>query len=154
MSKDFIVIHCSATRENQNYTFDQLCQDHIKRKFKGPGYHVYIRRDGKTHLGRSFHQPGAHVKGHNSNSIGVCYEGGLDENGKPKDTRTEAQMDALLNTILFLKTVFPKAIIKGHRDFSPDKNGDGIISPNEYIKECPCFDAYNEFIVFNQNLNG
>ena len=142
---DYIVIHCSATKETQNYSFKQLKADHLARGFKGVGYHLYIKKDGSTLFGRSFFKSGAHVKGFNYNSIGICYEGGLDKNGKPKDTRTVQQKQALLRAVLFLKGVYPNAKVKGHRDFSPDLNGDGIITPNEYIKSCPCFNVEDEF---------
>lgn len=143
---DVIVMHCSATKETEHYSFERLCEDHKIRGFNEPcGYHVYIERDGTTHLGRPFNIQGAHVKGNNRNSWGICYEGGLDENGNPKDTRTEKQKQAILRALLFLKGVSPNAKIKGHRDFSPDKDGDGIISPNEWIKSCPCFDVNTEY---------
>jgi len=141
----YIVIHCSATRSNVEYSPEQLKKDHLARGFSDTGYHIYIRKDGSIVLCRPFNKAGAHVKGYNFESFGICYEGGLDENGKPKDTRTEAQKQAILSSILFLKRVAPEAKIKGHRDFSPDKNGDGIISPNEYIKQCPCFDVESEY---------
>ena len=142
---DLIVIHCSATKETDNYTVEDLERDHLRRGFSGIGYHVYIRRDGSSHLCRPLNKKGAHVKGFNAFSWGVCYEGGLDESGKAKDTRTEHQKQAILRALLFMKGVSPSARIEGHRDCSPDLNGDGIISPGERIKECPCFDAKIEY---------
>lgn len=150
---DKIVIHCSATRENQNYTYRQLCRDHKARKFSPPcGYHIYIKRNGKIYLGRPLKAMGAHARGHNHNTWSICYEGGLDKNGKAKDTRTEAQKGSMLVAILFLRGICPKAEVIGHRDLSEDKNGDGIISPNEYMKECPCFSAPEEYKELNQNI--
>jgi len=142
---DLIVIHCSATKENDDYTVENLERDHLRRGFSGIGYHVYIRRDGNSHLCRPLNKKGAHVKGFNAFSWGICYEGGLDKNGKAKDTRTEHQKQAILRALLFLKGVSPGARIQGHRDCSPDLNGDGIVSPDEYIKQCPCFDAGIEY---------
>ena len=90
---------------------------------------------------------GAHCTGWNHRSIGICYIGGLDRNGRPADTRTEAQREALVRLVEDLRLVFPSLQqVIGHRDTSPDLNGDGIISPNEYIKSCPCFDVKAEFI--------
>ena len=79
-------------------------------------------------------------------SIGICYVGGLDKEGRPADTRTDAQRTALIRLVKSLQLAFPnvKQVI-GHRDTSPDLNGDGIISPNEYMKACPCFDVKKEF---------
>jgi N-acetyl-anhydromuramyl-L-alanine amidase AmpD len=95
---------------------------------------------------------GSHVKGYNANSIGVVYVGGLENKTnvpyvqlKSKDTRTEAQKAALLSLLVDLRKLYPKAKIQGHRDFSPDKNHDGIISVDEWIKDCPCFDAKKEY---------
>jgi len=81
------------------------------------------------------------VAGFNSRSIHVCYKGG--QGGK--DTRTSEQKAALERILKTLKVMFPKAKIMGHRDFSPDKNKDGKITPNEWIKLCPCFDAMVEY---------
>ena len=77
---------------------------------------------------------------------GICYVGGLDKEGRPADTRTDAQRTALIRLVKSLQLAFPnvKQVI-GHRDTSPDLNGDGIISPNEYMKACPCFDVKKEF---------
>ena len=87
---------------------------------------------------------GAHCKGHNEGSIGICYEGGLDIKGNPKDTRTAEQKKALKYLIMTLKKEFPIKEIAGHRDFSPDLNGNGTVEPEEWIKECPCFDVKGE----------
>ena len=76
----------------------------------------------------------------------VVYVGGLDCKGKAKDTRTEKQKAALLALLVDLRKLYPEARISGHRDFSPDLNGNGIIEPKEWIKECPCFDAKLEYI--------
>ena len=86
-----LVIHCSATRCNVPFTVEQLRQCHLQRGFKDIGYHFYITRDGELHHCRPISEPGAHVRGFNRHSIGICYEGGLDENGCPADTRTQAQ---------------------------------------------------------------
>ena len=141
----YIVIHCSATKENQDYDEKQLEKDHLARGFSEIGYHYYIRKNGQIIPGRPFKKSGAHVKGHNYESIGVCYEGGLNKYGNPEDTRTEAQKQSLLATLLFIKRIYPNAEIRGHRDFSPDTNNDGVISPDEYIKQCPCFDVKQEY---------
>ncbi|MFL0105039.1 hypothetical protein V2643_15010, partial [Tenacibaculum maritimum] len=88
---------------------------------------------------------GAHVKGHNRNSIGVVYIGGLDKNFTPKDTRTQAQKEALCYLLKKLRSNYPEALIVGHRDFSKDLNGNGVIEPFEFSKSCPCFDAKEEY---------
>jgi N-acetylmuramoyl-L-alanine amidase len=150
---DLIVIHCSASKETSNYTFEQLRKDHKARGFRDCGYHFYIKRDGTRFLGREMSEIGAHVGdvGKNANSLGICYEGGLDRNGKAKDTRTVEQKEEILATILEvmtkLKVVQPDVKIKivGHRDLSPDKDQDGVVEPHEWVKLCPCFDAIPEY---------
>ena len=82
-----IVLHCSATRVNQNFTIEQLEACHKARGFQTVGYHYYITKDGTLYPGRPESQMGAHAKGFNAHSIGICYEGGLDEHGRCKDTR-------------------------------------------------------------------
>ena len=86
-------------------------------------------------------QPGAHVRGHNAHSLGICYEGGLDAHGHPADTRTDFQKHSLRVLVMLLLRDYPGSRLCGHRDLSPDLNGNGEIEPEEWIKVCPCFDA-------------
>ena len=83
---DLIVIHCSATRVDRTLTAFDLETLHRRRGFNGTGYHYYIRKDGTTLLTRPIERIGAHAKGFNASSIGICYEGGLDCRGRPADT--------------------------------------------------------------------
>ena len=131
-SIDLIVIHCSATRENRRYTLMQLIRDHRDR-FGFTGYHYYISRDGTVTQTRHEQLVGAHARGYNQHSLGICYEGGLDANGQPKDTRTWRQKRALLQLLKRLKKEHPQAQILGHRDLPGVK------------KACPCFDAKSEY---------
>lgn len=126
-----IIVHCSATPEGQNFTVEDIDRWHKQKGWQGIGYHYVIYLDGSVHKGRNEEVIGAHCLGHNAYSIGVCYIGGIDKNNKPKDTRTDAQKQALINLLKSLKEKYPNAIIYGHRDFSK--------------KDCPCFDAKNEY---------
>ncbi len=128
-----IVIHCSATRCNQQFTFAMLKACHAARFKGGIGYHYYITRDGQLWPGRHEDEPGAHAKGFNANSIGICYEGGLDADGRPADTRTPAQKHSMIALLRALKTDYPDAVILGHRDLPGVR------------KDCPCFDAKEEY---------
>lgn len=143
---DHIIIHCSATREDRQLTVEDLETTHRRRGFRGIGYHYFIRRDGTVALTRQLEVVGAHAKGHNAHSIGICYEGGLDTKGRPKDTRTPEQRSAMhLLVAQLLKRFKNNICICGHRDLSADLNGDGIIEPEEWIKQCPCFEVRKEF---------
>lgn len=151
---NYIVIHCSATRETQDYTFERLIADHKARGFLTCGYHRYIRRDGTVHVGREFDRVGAHVGdlNHNADSIGICYEGGLDARGRVADTRTDTQKKLLLEQIKEALAAVKasgqdpsKVKIVGHRDLSPDKDNDGVVEPHEWVKSCPCFNATEEY---------
>ena len=130
---DLMVVHCSATRCNRSFPLEAVIACHRARGFATVGYHYYITRDGTVHAGRPLYQEGAHVTGFNKHSIGICYEGGLDSQGKPADTRTSAQRDTLRKLLLRLKADYPNARIVGHRDL-PGVN-----------KACPCFDARTEY---------
>lgn len=141
---DMIVIHCSATRVDVPLSPRQLEEMHRKRGFDGCGYHYYVRRDGEICTMRPVDRPGAHAKGYNQHSIGVCYEGGLDEQGRPADTRTELQKRSLRVLVRVLAMDFQTRRIVGHRDLSPDLDGDGVIEPEEWTKVCPCFDVGTE----------
>lgn len=150
---DAIVIHCSATKEGVDFRADDIDRWHKERGFSGIGYHYVIDLDGKIEKGRPENQVGAHAvtsgvsgKSYNYHSIGICYVGGCDKNGNPKDTRTPAQKKAMVKLVHELIDRFPNVKeIVGHRDISPDKNGDGKITMNEWVKECPCFDVRAEF---------
>ena len=129
---DTIIIHCSATPEGRNVTVADITSWHKQRGFDTIGYHYVIYLDGTLHAGRPIQQTGAHCQGHNATSIGVCYIGGLAADGKtPKDTRTQEQRETLLSLLRKLKAQFPKARIRGHRDFA--------------AKACPSFDATKEY---------
>lgn len=148
---DLIVVHCTATPEGVGKTVEQIRKEHKAQGWSDIGYHYVVTLDGQTHLGRDVDIAGSHVQGHNSNSIGVVYVGGLENKPvaysklKAKDTRTEAQKAELLSLLMDLRKLYPEARIVGHRDLSPDKNHDGIISADEYIKQCPSFNAKTEY---------
>lgn len=88
---NLIVVHCTATQGNRTLSPEALDLMHRRRGFNGTGYHYYIRKDGTVHLTRPVERIGAHAKGFNASSIGICYEGGLDCRGRPADTRTPEQ---------------------------------------------------------------
>lgn len=138
---NLIVVHCSATRSDRFYTEHDLTSDHLCRGFSCAGYHYYIRKNGDIKSLRPLGQPGAHARGYNANSIGVCYEGGLDGRGRPADTRTPFQKHSLRVLVMLLLKDYPGSRLCGHRDLSPDLDGNGEIEPEEWVKECPCFDA-------------
>lgn len=138
---DFLVIHVSATKPSWKGGAKEIDAMHKARGWAGIGYHFVIHKDGKVEKGRAANDVGAHVAGFNSISLGICLIGGLDAGGLPDDTRTRAQSEALVTLLKDLTKKYPNARICGHRDLSPDRDGDGIIEPFEHLKACPCFDA-------------
>ena len=122
---DSIIIHCSATRAGQDLTEKDIDRMHRARGFSQIGY--------------------------NKHSVGICYIGGLDANGKPADTRTIAQKAALRELVAKLCKEYEIIEVLGHRDTSPDLDGSGEVEPKEYIKACPCFDVRSEFPNFLRN---
>jgi N-acetylmuramoyl-L-alanine amidase len=136
----YLTVHCTAGSQ------DQKTQDikHYWAKvlgWKSYGYHYLINKNGSIENLTDIKNPTNGVAGFNKHAIHICYKGGL----KGEDTRTFEQKVALERILKTLKTQFPNAKIKGHRDFSPDKNGDGKITSNEWVKLCPCFDATEEY---------
>ena len=130
-----IIIHCSATPEGKSLSAEACRSDHIHhRGFRDIGYHFYITRDGEIHHCRPVSEMGAHVRGFNRHSLGICYEGGLDEEGRPADTRNQAQRFALLDLLTILKHQYPEAKILGHYQLSASIH-----------KACPCFDAQKTY---------
>lgn len=126
-----ILVHCSATKEGKNFNANDITRWHKDRGFTTIGYHYVVLLDGTIQQGRAEMVMGAHCTGHNANSIGVCYIGGLDASGKPKDTRTEAQKKSLLELLKRLKADYPNAKIYPHYKYAN--------------KACPCFDAEKEY---------
>ena len=114
-----IIIHCSATPEGRDIAVDTIRQWHKQRGFRDIGYHYIIYRDGSIHVGRPESQQGAHCTGHNANSIGICYVGGMERDmSEPKDTRTPAQRKALAELCHELIRKYPEASIHGHNEFA------------------------------------
>lgn len=128
-----IVIHCSATKPSMDIGADTIRKWHTDPKPDGRGwsdigYHHVIRRDGSVEPGRPIERAGAHVKGHNSHSIGVCMVGGVDDSNKPESNFTDAQWKSLSTLIGQLEGEYPTASIKGHHDLYAGK-------------ACPSFDV-------------
>ena len=126
-----IIVHCTATKAGVDYTLEDVRKWHLARGFSDIGYHYLIYRDGSVHNGRDVNIAGAHCTNHNSRSIGVCYVGGLDKNGNPKDTRTNEQKESLVKLLTELKQIYPSAKIHSHKDFAN--------------KACPSFNATKEY---------
>ena len=131
-----IIIHCSATKDPLDFNVNDLRRWHKAQGWKDVGYHFVITRDGTIEQGRALEEIGSHTKGHNAHSIGICYIGGLDKNGKPKDTRTIQQKAALCDLLNKLCKKFPDATIHGHNEFA--------------AKQCPCFDVQKEYGSYNK----
>jgi N-acetylmuramoyl-L-alanine amidase len=140
----YIVIHCSA-----GYGTVESIKNYWKNilRWKTVGYHIIVDLDGKLNILANFDAITNGVAGFNSKSIHISYIGGVlkDDYTKAYDSRTEAQKEGLKQAIALAKEYAPKAKVKGHRDFSPDKNKNGKIDTWERIKECPSFDAKNEY---------
>lgn len=125
-----IIVHCTATNEGYDFHADDINRWHLYRGFRKIGYHWVVCLNGSVEPGRPECEIGAHTKGENLSSIGVCYVGGL-RKGQPADTRTPAQKRALRALITELKGRYPTATVHGHREFA--------------AKACPCFDAAAEY---------
>jgi N-acetylmuramoyl-L-alanine amidase len=124
----YLTIHCAATPEGRHVPTETISQ-WDRAKFGQTSYHKVVELDGSIHQSLRDDQKGAHVGGHNSGNIGVCYVGGVDAHGNPKDTRTPGQKAALLTLIRTYKGRYPGIKILGHREWP------GV------AKACPSFDV-------------
>ena len=124
-----IIIHCTATPQGREVSVATIAKWHRERGFKTVGYHFVIHLDGKVEAGRPIEQAGAHCLAHNENSIGICYVGGTDANGNAKDTRTDAQKQALKTLVQKLMKQYKLTAqqVHGHNEFAN--------------KACPSFDV-------------
>ncbi len=128
-----IIIHCSGSKDGKPVSRESLEAMHKARGFRAIGYHYVIEPNGDVVTGRPEAEVGAHVEGHNAHSIGICMIG---------TERYSVEAWAALRLIVrSLQRRYPKATIKGHRDYSPDLDKDGKIERNEWIKTCPGFDV-------------
>ncbi len=127
---DFLVVHASATPETMDIGVEEIRQWHRQRGWLDVGYHKIIRRDGTVEDGRPLDVPGAHARGFNSRSLGICLIGGVESDKKtPESNYTHDQWNALELLITDLKGMFPDAEVLGHRDLP------------HVSKACPCFDT-------------
>lgn len=139
----YLVVHCSATPAARDIGAAEIKLMHQQRGYRTIGYHYVIRRDGRIEKGRPNNEPGAHVQGFNSRSLGICLVGGVKADGKTPETNFTPAQYASLEELLrqLTSTSYGHAEVLGHRDLSPDKNRDGKVSPNEWLKACPTFDV-------------
>ncbi|WP_221800498.1 N-acetylmuramoyl-L-alanine amidase [Oceanobacter mangrovi] len=168
---DTIVVHCAATPNGQPFTAEQIDSWHADRGFKRDltipleaepftlhtepplghiGYHYVIELDGTIRSGRPLNEIGAHAYGHNRFSVGICIVG--------TDAFTKRQWAALATLVdwLICERIAAPPVICGHRDLSPDVNGDGEVEPWEWVKTCPGFDvkewAENKFVPLDKHI--
>lgn len=134
------VFHVTASPHDRALTAEDFRRQHKAMGWSDIGYNLVIRLNGKYEIGRGWDAVGAHVAGFNSTAIGIALVGGL-VNGKPADTRTQAQKKTMLDLSSILVERYPGVAFCGHRDLSPDRDGDGVIEPHEWLKQCPCFDV-------------
>lgn len=135
----YIAVHCTAG--SQKATVNDLLAEFKRKGWKAPGYHYVITADGKIHQLLDTEKVSNGVKGFNSVTVNIAYTGGMDG----VDNRTDEQKKSLVTLLKLLHKRYPDAVIQGHRDFSPDLNGNGKIEKSEWIKMCPSFDAKTEY---------
>lgn len=127
---NFIVVHCSATPEDMDIGADEIKRWHLQRGWLDIGYHYVIRRNGKVEKGRPTNVPGAHARGFNHLSLGICLVGGVESDKKTAEANfTQAQWESLELQLRELKRAYPEAEILGHRDLP------------RVQKQCPSFDV-------------
>lgn len=126
-----IIIHSTATPEGREVSVEDITTWHRAKGWATIGYHYVIDLKGITHIGRPIEMIGTHCIGENTNSIGIVYVGGTDEDGRAKDTRNEFQRRALIKLIKELKEIYGNIPVYGHRNFSSTA--------------CPSFNAKEEY---------
>lgn len=133
-----IILHCSATPEGRDVKVDDIRRWHLANGWDDIGYHFCIYADGSIHRGRDLDKSGAHTYGHNRNSIGICYIGGVDKDMNPTDTMTEMQDIAVIELVKSLRLIFGELSLHGHNEFSS--------------KSCPSFDVQDKYKFLNEQI--
>jgi N-acetylmuramoyl-L-alanine amidase len=118
---EFLVVHCSDTEDSKNLSAIDIHKMHLNFGWDGIGYHKVINRSGKIENGRPEYWIGAHVKGKNNVSLGVCLIG--------RNKFTTKQYLSLERILKKWKSLCPEAKIIGHRDIGNTS------------KTCPNFDV-------------
>lgn len=120
---NYIVVHCSATKPSMDYVDAETIREwHVRDNgWRDIGYHSVILRNGVIEEGRDYNDTGAHVKGYNHESVGVCLVGGLSQYDEPEFNFTKKQLKSLKRELQWLKTLFPEAMIVGHNELSNTK---------------------------------
>lgn len=136
-----LVVHVTATPPSRDIGVAEVRKMHLAQGWSDIGYNDLIRRDGRLEEGRGVGAIGAHVAGFNSIAYGISMVGGINAAGQPENNATPQQMATLERRLREVAAMYPGAGVCGHRDLSPDRNGNGIIEPGEWLKACPCFDA-------------
>ena len=126
-----IILHCTATPDGRHVDVDTIRGWHKKRGWSDIGYHYVIYIDGSVHVGRDVAKAGAHVVGHNADTIGVVYVGGTDAGGKAKDTMNDAQETAFVNLVKHLRDQYGPLTLHGHNEYA--------------AKACPSFNVKHKF---------
>lgn len=137
---DYIVVHCSASPPKVDVGAKEIRQWHRAKGWVDIGYHKVIRRDGRVEDGRPIDVVGAHVENHNSNSVGICLVGGIDDKGRPEDNFTRSQFHSLALLLTELRTKYPNAEILGHRDFPGVKKACPSFDVRSWLKTVPAVD--------------
>lgn len=144
-----IVIHCSAG--NPTASAESIVNYHLRpvsrggRGWKAPGYHYIVELSGNVVATLPEEKISNGAKGYNSDSIHICYTGGIAPDGTPKDTRSKAQKESLRALVARIRARRGLIPVVGHRDLSPDRDSNGRIDPSEWIKACPSFDVATDF---------
>ena len=110
---DLLVIHHTASPRTASV--EEIARWHARRGMKGIGYHHVIGADGVLRPGRELERPGAHARGYNLHSIGLCVVG---DNTRPEHAWQDAQIESLLLYVQWFRTFFPRALVLGHRDLA------------------------------------
>jgi N-acetylmuramoyl-L-alanine amidase len=118
-----IVIHCTATEDFEPCPAATIDEWHKERGWKGIGYHFVVQPDGTVEQGRPIDEQGAHVSGHNKDTIGIALAGGRDSkpDDAPTDHYSDRQLKAASKLVNALKLVLPNGgaiTLHGHNEFA------------------------------------
>lgn len=110
-----IILHVSDSPDDLDIGAKEIREWHLQKGWSDIGYHYVIKKNGEIEIGRELEKPGAHVRGHNVDSIGICWVGRQNITNKAYAALTHLLLNLLDKYNLSCQNIL------GHYEINPKK---------------------------------